>query len=394
MKILTLSTYPIDDPRHGGQHRLFNIVETYREAGHEVQAAGVLGSDQYPASPGFVPFPGMAPLTKYIANPFLMDDWAIGELFSADEQYFKSLVDVITIVPDLIHVEQPWLFKFAMRFAKLHPNKKIKLIYGSQNIEHDMKFDIVKTYLGADAAHKAQDKVLRCETAAISLADSICCVSQNDLDWTKLKTNAPSVLAYNGVKVRLTTPEGIAEANRITGHKKFVLYSASAHPPNITGFFDIFAGGVGCIAPNELIVVAGSAGPNIKSDPRFERTAGLSKVFVAPGTVSEECLQGLLEIAHTIGLPITHGGGTNLKTAEALWAGKHIVATTTALRGFESFRASQGVLVADEPSKFLASIRTTMAHAPNNLSIAERGKRTSVLWAETLKPLIALISVR
>jgi hypothetical protein len=192
----------------------------------------------------------------------------------------------------------------------------------------------------------------------------------------------------------LTTPEGIAEANRITGHKKFVLYSASAHPPNITGFFDIFAGGVGCIAPNELIVVAGSAGPNIKSDPRFERTAGLSKVFVAPGTVSEECLQGLLEIAHTIGLPITHGGGTNLKTAEALWAGKHIVATTTALRGFESFRASQGVLVADEPSKFLASIRTTMAHAPNNLSIAERGKRTSVLWAETLKPLIALISVR
>jgi hypothetical protein len=394
MNILTLSTYPIDDPLHGGQHRLFNIVKTYRDAGHNVQAAGVLGSDQYPISPGFVPYPGMAPLTQYIANPFLMDDWAIGELFSSDAHYFKSLVDTITIVPDLIHVEQPWLFKFAIRFAKQYPNKKIKLIYGSQNIEHDMKFDIVKTYMGVDAAHAAQEKVLRCETSAIALADGICCVSQNDLDWTKLNTKASCVLAYNGVKIRSTTSDGIAEANKITGHKKIVLYCASAHPPNITGFFEIFAHGVGCIAPNELLVVAGSAGPNIKSDPRFDRIAGLNRVLVAPGNVSEECLQGLLEVAHTVGLPVTHGGGTNLKTAEALWTGKHVVATTTALRGFESFSTSPGVLVADEPSKFLAALRTTMAQPPNILSIAERGKRKSVLWTETLKPLIALISAR
>ena len=107
----------------------------------------------------------------------------------------------------------------------------------------------------------------------------------------------------------------------------------------------------------------------------------------------EQCLQGLLEIAHTVGLPITHGGGTNLKTAEALWAGKHVVATTTAFRGFESFRTSPGVLVADEPSKFLAALRTTMAQAPNNLPRAEREKRKSVLWTETLKPLISLVAI-
>jgi Glycosyl transferases group 1 len=394
MNILTLSTYPIDNPLHGGQHRLFNIVQAYRDAGHTVQAAGVLGSDQYPTSSGFVPYPGTAPLTKYIANPFLMDDWAIGELFSSDAHYFKSLVDAITMVPDLIHVEQPWLFKFATRFAKQYPNKKIKLIYGSQNIEHDMKFDIVKTYMGVDAAHAAQDKVLRCETAAIALADGICCVSQNDLDWTKLKTKMPCVLGYNGVKNRKTTDEGVVEANAITGHKKFAVYCASAHPPNINGFFEMFGGGVGCIAPDELIVIAGGAGSHILSDARFAKTAGLSKACITAGTVSESCLQGLLDTAHTNILPITHGGGTNLKTAEALWSGKHIVATTIALRGFESFSKSKGVAVADKPSKFLAALRFAMSQPPNILSVEEHAQRKSVLWSEALKPLLTLASTK
>jgi hypothetical protein len=394
MNILTLSTYPIENPLHGGQHRLSNIVQAYRDGGHVVQTAGVLGSDQYPKSQGFMPYPGTEPLRQFIANPLLMDDWAIGELFSMNDSYFKSLVDVISTVPDLIHVEQPWLFKFAARFAEIHSSRKVKIIYGSQNVEHQLKFDIVKTYLGIDAAQSGQQKVLRCESTAIARADGICCVSQNDLDWTKIKTEAPCVLAYNGVKARLTTNVGAAEANIITGHKKFALYTASAHPPNITGFFEIFGGGIGCIAPNELIVIAGSAGPSIKSDPRFNRTAGLSKACVAPGTVSEECLQGLLEIAHSVVLPITHGGGTNLKTAEALWAGKHVIATTTAMRGFESFRTSTGISIADEPTQFLIALRIAMAQPPNTLTISESAQRRSVLWSETLKPLLTLVSLQ
>jgi hypothetical protein len=392
MNILTLSTYPIDNPLHGGQHRLHNIVEAYKEAGHAVQAAGVSGSDQYPESPGFVPYPGMTAFTPYIANPFLMDDWAIGELFEKNDQFFKSLADLITPVPDLIHVEQPWLFKFAVRYTKLHPSRKIKIIYGSQNIEHDMKFDIVNTYMGLDSAHSAQEKVLRCETAAISLADGVCCVSQEDLDWTKLKTKAPCVLAFNGVKIRETTSTGITEANKIAGHKKFALYSASAHPPNITGFFDIFGGGVGCIAPNQIIVIAGSAGPNIKSDPRFQRTAGLGKICAVAGTVSEECLQGLLELAHTVILPITHGGGTNLKTAEAIWAGKHVVATTKAFRGFDKFKSTSGISIADDPSGFLVALRKSLEKPPNVISADQRLSRRTVLWSETLRPLLNLIS--
>jgi hypothetical protein len=391
MNILTLSTFPIENPAHGGQHRVANIVQAYRDAGHFVQAAGVLGSNEYGASFGFAAYPGTAPLTKYIDNPFLMDDWAIGELFSKDDYYFQQLSDFVSLVPDLIHVEHPWLFNFAKRYADLHRTKGIKLLYGSANIENELKFDIVKNYLGIDAAHVAQQKVLQCETNAIALADLVCCVSENDLSWTKQKTKVPSALAYNGVKDRPVTSNGLIEANKISGHKKIALYSASGHPPNITGFFDIFGGGLGCIAPDELLVIAGSAGPAIIADSRFAITSGLAKIFIAAGTVSEECLQGLIEVSHTIILPITQGGGTNLKTAEALWAEKHVVATSTALRGFESFRSARGVTVADEPSDFLKSVRGSMELAPNLLSKAEQEIRKSVLWSETLKPLMKLV---
>lgn len=391
--ILTLSTYPIDCPSHGGQIRLHNIVQAYRDAGYTVQAAGVLGSDTYPKSPGFVPFPGMDPLTEYIANPFLMDDWAVGELFAKSPQYFAALAECINIEPDIIHVEQPWLFPFALRYAKTSATRPVKLLYGSQNVEHGMKYEIVRRYLGNDSAEAAKLKVLQCEVSAIVQADAVCCVSPPDLGWTSPRTKARCVLAANGVMARASTEAGTSEANAISGQRKFALYCASAHPPNMQGFFDIFGNGVGCMAPNESIVIAGNAGTHIVSDRRFAKTAGLSHACIAAGAVSESCLQGLLDTAHAIILPITHGGGTNLKTPEALWAGKHIVATTTAMRGFEQYASAQGVNIADEPAEFLSALRRCMALAPLRLSGSERTNREAVLWEGTLKPLIELTSI-
>lgn len=392
MNILTLSTYSADEPLHGGQHRLHNIAQCYRDAGHAVRMVGVLGSDLYPDADGFLPYPGMAAFAPYISNAALMDDWAIGELFAKDDVFFNNLSDLIESCPDVIHVEQPWLFRFAQRYIDQRATKPIKIVYGSQNIEHQLKHKIVKTYLGAELAEAARRKVLQCELTAILGADAICCVSQNDLDWTQKHAHAQCVLAANGVKSRSVTELGVRQANKISENKKFALYCASAHPPNITGFYDIFSQGLGCIAPNERIVIAGGAGESIRSDPRFARTAGLGRACVVAGMVSEDCLQGLIETAHSIILPITQGGGTNLKTAEALWAGKHIVATTTAMRGFEQFKASQGVSVFDESPRFLTAIRESMSSPANVLTPEEKGERKCVLWKNTLQPLVSLIA--
>lgn len=392
MHILTLSTYPADEPQHGGQHRLHNIAECFRNAGHTVQMVGVLGSEAYPVTDGFVEYPGMSAFSPYIENAFLMDDWAIGELFAKNDHYFNSLEKSIAFPPDLIHVEQPWLFQFAKRYVEKNSAKRTKIVYGSANIEHELKYQIVKTYLGGEIAEDARRKVLQCELAAIIGSDAICCVSENDLEWTHKHATVPTVLAANGVKHREVTESGLRAASKISGNKKFALYCGSAHPPNITSFYEVFGRGVGCIAPNEHIVIAGGAGEAIKNDVRFAKTAGLRNACVVAGLVSEECLQGLIETAHSIILPITQGGGTNLKTAEALWAGKHIVATPTAMRGFEQFSNATGVSVREDSPGFLAAVRDSLGSSVNVLTPDEKQERACVLWGNTLQPLVALIS--
>ena len=391
MNILTLSTYPIDVPQHGGQHRLFNIVRLYRELGHSVEVAGVLGSDSYPSTPGFVSYPGLDSLTEHIKNPFLMDDWAIGSLFEKNDIFFGKLDELITSEPDLIHVEQPWLFGFALRYRSKHALRRIKIIYGSQNIEHTLKFDIMKTYTTSSESEEGAKKVLACEVAALQKADGVCCVSGNDLQWSRNHTDVNIVLAQNGVRDMPATVSGINDANIITGHRKTALYCASAHAPNIQGFFETIGAGIGFLSPDERLVVAGGSGHVIESDSRFQKIPGLQRVYVSAGVVSGECLQGLLHTAHVIMLPITHGSGTNLKTAEALWAGKHIIATPIAMRGFEIFAHANGVRIEETPEGFRRAVRSAMAEMPLRLTQADWEARRILLWEQTLQPLLELI---
>ena len=392
MKILTLSTYPIAMPRHGGQHRLRNIVDAYKAAGHQTQSIGVLGSITYPSEQGFLPSPTGSEMARHIANPFLMEDWAIGKIASVDDHFFSSLCAQIVEIPDLIHVEQPWLFAFAQRYVAERAGKPVKLLYGSQNIEHVLKRRIVGTYLGKSSAEECERLVLQCELEAVDGADMIGAVSTDDAAWLQKHTSCEVFVAANGVRDRPTTQEGIREANLVKGHFKNALYCASAHPPNVVGFFEMFGRGVGCLSPDQRLVVAGSAGPNIKSDARFSRAPGLAKHYLDVGEVSEECLQGLLHTAHVIVLPITQGGGTNLKTAEALWAGRRVVATPIAMRGFEHFEASPGVTVCAEALDFRHAIRAAMAEPPLELTNEDHLARRSLLWESTLMPLVNHVS--
>ena len=350
MKIVTLSTYPIDTPFHGGQHRLRNIVDCYRAAGHNVRSLGVLGSSEYAKSDGFLPHPGANEFTRFIADPFLMEDFAIGRMAVGDDRLFSELAAQFDgDPPDAIHIEQPWLFPFALRYCSEQSGGRSKLIYGSQNVEHELKRRIVKAFANEKRADDCARMVLDLEMSALQLADMICCVSEGDAEWTKQHARCSVVVGANGVRDRVTTHTGLAQANRITGHRKHALYCASGHPPNISGFFEIFGRGVGCFSPDERIVVAGGAAGVIRGDARFPKTPGLASHYVPAGTVTDECLQGLLTTAHVVVLPVTEGGGTNLKSAEAIWSGCHVVATPTAMRGFEGFMAARGLSVCSTP---------------------------------------------
>jgi len=290
--------------------------------------------------------------------------------------------------PDLIHVEQPWLFAFARRYVSECADESPTVLYGSQNIEHLLKQAIVAGYLGKEHAREAARLVLECESAAAGDADLVCAASVHDARWLRQFSRREVIIAENGVRRWVSTNGGINEANAMTGHRKYALYCASAHPPNIAGFFELFGRGVGCFAPDERLVVAGSAGPNIGSDARFTGIPGLRDKYISAGEVSDSCLHGLLDVAHVIVLPITYGEGTNLKTAEALWAGHHIVATPTAMRGFEQFSDSQGLVVCTDAASFRRAVRSAMESGPLDLTHDERQRREALTWDRTLVGLV------
>lgn len=390
MNILTLCTYPIANPMHGGQLRVRNIVDSYRAAGHRVEVVGVLGSEAYKTEAGFSAFPGLSQLATVIPNPFLMEDYAIGRFFAENARAFERLSSEIRIKPDVVHVEHPWLFAFARQYLE-HNAPSARIVYSSHNVEWRLKQEILSSYFDAGTAHQNAELIRDIEMAAIEGADAIVCVSESDAEWVMSQTVKPIVVAPNGVKAWQTTEAGRMEAASITQGLHYALYCASAHPPNMTGFFEIFGGGFGSLKPDEKIVVAGGAGYSIVGDVRVHQSAKLAEKVVVAGMVSQPCLEGLLDGATCIVLPLTQGGGTNLKTAEALWAAKHIVATTVAMRGFERFIGTRGVHLADDPTSFKRALRFAMESEPLRLSEQEIAERRSVLWESCLDPLVPLI---
>lgn len=385
MRILVLCTFPADIPRHGGQIRLRNIIDKYRALGHEVVSAGVLGSGSYPQSEYYIEFPKRK-IKSVLKQTFCMEDYAIGKLMSTDELWYFKLVKKIPWVPDVIHVELPWLFEFAERYVK-DKGIDIPIIYGSENIEYKLKYSILSNFMSPSDAKCRAELVREVELNAIEKSSCCIAVSENDFRWLKEKSSVPVFLAPNGVASREVTIQGESKFNKLKLPSKYALYCASAHLPNVTGFYDIFEPGLACIEPDQMLVVVGSCGALISNDKRFEKTPCLSRRTLLLDEVPDDLLASLLYHAHCILLPITSGGGTNLKTAEAIWIGSHIVGTQIAFRGFEEFQSSQGVKVAKTPMEFRQLVRSAMSCNRNICNAEDRKLRHKVLWTESLHSL-------
>lgn len=390
MKILVLSTFPIDEPRHGGQIRVRNLYQRYKDLGHEVKIAGVLGSSAYNNSENFIDYPAEE-IASYSINSYLMEDFIIGELLFANKKLYESLVKKILFSPDVIHVEHPWLYKFAEKFSS-SLNKPVKIIYGSANIEYQLKKQILENYAPSEDVEKLVCLVKQTEEYAARNADVCLGVSKENCDWLQNLSNSPVYLIPNGVADRHRTKNGLIEFKKLNLEGKFALFCASGHPPNAHGFFEMFNSGLGSLSPDQRLVVVGGVSGLLLGDERFFKIANLAKRTSVIGEVSDDLLAELLFQAHCIILPISQGEGTNLKTAEALWTGCHIVGTPKAFRGFENYMSSSGVWISETPKEFRRNLRNAMSSRKNILSDRERRIRRSVLWTECLDPLADCLS--
>jgi hypothetical protein len=201
-------------------------------------------------------------------------------------------------------------------------------------------------------------------------------------------TSAPLVLAPNGIAPWTSAPERRERWTKQLGSAPFALYIGSAHPPNVQGFCDCFGESLATLSPVQRVIIAGHVSELIPKTPWFEEWKTLNaRRTVAVGILSQEDLSALRDLAHVFILPVTAGGGSNLKTAEALYSAKHVVASPLAMRGFEKLMDLPGLRIATPGRDFAAAVSAALDQPPRSGDDGAASQRESLTWRHTLHAL-------
>lgn len=384
------------NPRHGGQIRLSEICNAYRRDGFDV-----LSINCFPASAFYLrgpkgefdfPIPPHQ-LSEYrgLRAPFI-EDLACGERVVAHSSIMRRIRGVVKNNIDVIHLEQPWLLPLAQEIESWCHSKPL-FVYGSQNVEMPLKRDIFLQYK-VDAIGPVLECINALERQAVLSSDLVLSVTEQDAavlrQW--VRSDARVALAGNGVRPWAATPDQLRRWRTRLGGRPFALYAASGHPPNIKGFCESFGQSLAGLAPDQQIVLVGGVADQLSDHPWFNRWASLNaRRVVRLGVVNQTDLDAVRSLAHVFILPTTSGGGSHLKTAEALFSGSAVVATPLAMRGFEDFSELPGVQIVEPGSAFGKAVSQSLSIDKPKQTTEAIAKRHSLTWAHSLASMTALV---
>ncbi|QSI28765.1 hypothetical protein GNX71_03890 [Variovorax sp. RKNM96] len=399
-RILQISPYPIVAPRHGGQIRVSEIRKYLRHQGCEVLTLSICEpayserdqDNDFVVNLDHEPRPFDMPYGAEIQMARL----SVSNL--QVQQFLSEKMELFS--PDFIFFEQPWLWPAVQKILSTpkFQSAEPKIIYSSQNIESHVKAAILRDHL-LDERKISQfvDEVESLELSLARAASSIICVTTSDAEYFSQHSSAAIQICPNGVEKRALSAPELNEVNSFKRGRTYALFAASAHPPNAVGFWRMLGPCLASIPPSAMIVVVGSVGGILEAyappEASLYATAN-SGVVQKVGQVSDALLAALIWGSSGIIVPITSGGGSNLKTAEAIASGKPVVATQFACRGFEfSSRLSEFHICDDQVqfSRVAARIARGEILAPLP-SAEEKSLRQLVYWDNTLKNISQVLS--
>lgn len=358
-RIFLISTYPIKNPQHGGQKRTMAIYNAYQAISKSVIHCSVFYRGFYKDYEKYdIPLSRESE-TMVMQSPFTGDIICGDAIYKDQKVRNKIKAILLKFSPDIIHIEQPYSY-LGIRPLLKQLNISPIIIYGSQNIESPMKREILEGINTNESEIKKIEKIIqKIENELSKNSDLLIACTDSDAATYKNMGAKKVVLAPNGIApLRSNSQSKIYWQERFNklDVKRLILFIGSAHPPNWTGFLTMLSKGLGFIPNDTRIILAGSI-----SD-YFDKTINLNGLdiqdatfwlrAISVGRLSEERLGSLIKLSDLIILPITEGGGSNLKTAEAILANKKIVATSHALRSFEWFKTFPNVWISDDPKVF------------------------------------------
>lgn len=389
MKILQMTTYNVDKPDHGGKLRCHHIRRALRQH-FDVQTLSFEWGDDFDASTMCIMLDKAHWETIGIDGP--LSDWGICNYFEKENACYKKVCALLReYAADVILLEQPFLWPLLerlMREAVIRSD--VKLIYSSHNIEIGMKQKIYRDIYAPDVALRHAEYVDRMEKAAILTCSAAMAVSLTDAAYVNaLAPGTPVRVFLNGHTQPAPTPEDEKWKARFADQEANWVYVASWHPPNINGLRDLVmalvrhADSMGEIA----LWVLGGVGNGLEATTPGFRSEDYPWVRII-GPVSGDDIESALLSSSGVVLPIWEGGGSNLKTAQALLSGKCVLGSEFSFRGFEHCAQEPGVMLAPDAEGLAKLLVTT---APQAL-YARSDNVQALKWERILESLPAFIN--
>jgi len=397
IKIIHFATYPVRQPLHGGQLRVAAIQKMLTNSGHEI-----IHMATYPY---FIDSGGTSNEWDFIIPPDYFE-WAqkhdlrptdvdCSEFFLKSKVIYDKLVSQIQRTkPDVLVIEQAWLWPVIKKIRDENSNlRNLPLVCSSHNIESQL----LKMVLEIDGvAHNKIETIyfraFHLERDLILHSDVIIAVTEEDANLFKQIKNQQVYICPNGIAQSAPIKDFATWKSRYN-NINFAFFIGSFYPPNSEGFMTMVGPHSAYLAPDMKVVVGGGVSNLITYHKDYLRYKGLiDRSFDLLGILEAGHLSSLLTLAKAILLPITHGGGSNLKTAEAILTEKPIVATSKAFRGYEKYLALPQIFIEDDPYCFKMKVQELLDSKKTiTLSQEERALIQNVLWENTLSELPHII---
>ena len=297
---------------------------------------------------------------------------------------------------DVCIVEQPFMGRAMVDFFEANCRTMPKFVYSSQNIESAMLSGILRDAQDISEAQASSwtRAMQSLETDFARRADWCLAVSKKDGKSLERFGARGWTLLPNGAEIRPPSSRALKEVAKLLRGSKYLLFVASGHPPNVEGFRKMIGRDGTFLRPDTRVVVAGSASLPIKDDLVSSETESLSSRALLLGEIPEDSLSALIFQATGILVPIVSGGGSNLKTAEALVSGKSTIATEFAFRGFEEYANLPRVHLSNGSSEFQRNMRSVLdlADSEPGVSASFSEEPPMPTWENCLSNLPDLLS--
>lgn len=386
MRILILGPYPIVKPGHGGALRASAVVQAYRAAGHEVLYSGLYDPKRVKAE-DHTEFDH--PLTREVADEAgrlgLPPAIAMWRALASVESSFQAYADMArTFKPDVIQFEEPSLWPVVRRMVEDGVCPKARIVHSSYNVETTYRRELLE--LQGEIIDSSMDLIEEEEREIAAACDAIITVSDDDRR-AFLEFGAKDVTVARNGGVRLSPSAEAVEAIRAyVGDEPFALFVSSGHLPNAKALLEAMEGDKAAAMEGKRLLVAGSVGRLIETMPEYLTIPALRRHATLLGFVQQELLEALYDQARVVVLPKSYGGGSNLKTAEALLSGRPIVASEGAFIGFEPYARLDNVHVERDPRAFWDKAAAILDEPARPKGAP--AKRAELEWSRCLTPMV------